>query len=176
MLAHFFTTNDESLKKELIKSAIEKVVSSRIMMPIEKFKDNQSVYFGDTGYLVHNSTEIPEDLNWMFMAIELDNKTRSNSELLSSILTEENISEAMDIVSALSAVSNPVATAITKLVTLLGKQITTVFKNDRDDQAGLFLASFIRKVHYINGKRDREDVPDLTSNMFLDYTIFAFEE
>lgn len=176
MLADFFTTNDDSIKNELVKQAVEKVVSSRITMPIQKFKDNQQVYFGDTGYIVHKSDTIPKDLNWMFLAIELDGKTRSNAKLVSSILTDDNISTIVDSISTLASVTNPVAGAITKLVTLIAKATTEVFKNDRDDQAGLFLTSFIEREHYPFGKRDREDVPDLTANMFLDYTIFGYKE
>lgn len=175
MLQEFFQTNDTKIKKELITQAIEEVVSSRILMPIQKFKDNQQVYFGDTGYIVFKSKNIPEDLNWMFLAIELDHKTRTNASLLSDILTDKNLTAVIDSISSLASITNPVASAVTKLTTFTAKALTEVFKNNRDDQAGLFLASFIEKKHYPFGKRDKEDVPDLTANMFLDYTLFAYE-
>lgn len=89
MLQEFFHTSDAAIKKELIIQAIEEVVNSRILLPIQKFKDNQQVYFGDTGYIVFKSKTIPEDLNWMFLAIELDNKTRTNANLLIAILTDK---------------------------------------------------------------------------------------
>lgn len=176
MLDDFFKTNDEQAKKELVKKAIEQVVSSRILMPIQKFKDNQVVYFGDTGYIVYKSEKIPEDLNWMFLAIELDKNTRTNAELANSILTDDNISTAVDSISTLASVASPVAGAITKLVTFAAKAITDILKNNKDDQAGLFIASYIQKEHYPHGKRDKEDVPDLTSNMFIDYTIFGYDD
>jgi hypothetical protein len=175
MLQEFFQTNNTKIKKELITQAIEEVVSSRILMPIQKFKDNQQVYFGDTGYIVFKSKTIPEDLNWMFLAIELDHKTRTNATLLSDILTDKNLTAVVDSISSLASITNPVASAVTKLTTFTAKALTEVFKNNRDDQAGLFLASFIEKEHYPFGKRDKEDVPDLTANMFLDYTLFAYE-
>lgn len=174
MLQHFFDSNDDHDKRELIKQAVTKVVSSRIVTPIHKVKDNQSLYFGDTGYIVHKSDETPSDLNWMLLAIELDNNTRDNAELLSNILTDDNISTIVNTVSTLASISNPVASAITKLVTLVAKQLTEVFKNDKDDQAGLYISSFIKEADYPNGKRDKQDVPDLSANMFLDYTIFAY--
>jgi len=174
MLKDFFDTNDENVKKEIIKQAVSKVISSRIMMPIHKFKDNQQVYFGDTGYILHKSEEIPDDLNWMFLAFELDSNTRNNAELISSILTDENISTVTNSIASLASISNPITEAVTKLTTFVGEAVTTIFKNDKDDQAGFFLASFIKELHYQNGKRDRQDVPDLTGNMFVDYTIFAF--
>ena len=67
---------------------------------------------------------------------------------------------------------NPYNKKIKKII--FSSVVPEVFKNNRDDQAGLFLASFIEKEHYPFGKRDKEDVPDLTANMFLDYTLFAY--
>lgn len=176
MLEGFFSTTDENKRKEMVKQVVESVISSRVIMPIQKFRDNQQVFFGDTGYIVYKSKTIPDDLNWMFLAIELDSRIRSNSELARAILTDESIALLVNSVSMLTGTPNPVAGAITKISTFVAKAVTEVFKNNRDDQAGLFLASFIRKEHYPNGKRDKEDVPDLTANMFLDYTIFAYED
>lgn len=176
MLHHFFSTNDAETKKEIIKQAIEKVISSRIILPIEKFKDNQQVYFGDTGYIVYKSEVIPKDLNWMFLAIELDGKTRETASLIESILTKDNISTVVKSIETLASITNPVSAAVTELSLFVAKTLTVIFKNNKDDQAGLFLASYIDKVHYPFGKRDKEDVPDMTNNMFIDYTIFSYKE
>lgn len=174
MLEGFFKTNHSALRRDLVIQAVGKVVSSRIIMPIQKFKDNQEIFFGDSGYIVYRSEEIPEDLNWIFLAIELDHRTRDNAELTSLLVTENNITNIVDSIASLSNSENPVVHAITKLTTFIAKAITEIFKSDRDDQAGLFLTSFIKKEHYPNGKRDKKNVPDLTSNMLIDYTIFAY--
>lgn len=174
MLEDFFNTNDADVKKELIKQAISKVLSSRIIMPIQKFKDNQEVFFGDTGFILHKSETIPKDLNWMFLAVELDSPSRDNAALIGSILTDENISTVTNSITTLAGIANPIATAITQLSTFVAGAVTQVFKNNKDDQAGLFLTSFIEKIHYPNGKREKEDARDLTDNMLVDYTIFAF--
>ena len=63
MLEDFFNTNSSRAKRKFVKQAIEKVISSRILIPIQKFKDNQEIFFGDTGYIVYQSDTIPEDLN-----------------------------------------------------------------------------------------------------------------
>jgi hypothetical protein len=78
-LKDFFHTNNEDEKKEIIRGAVEQVISSRIILPVAKIRDNQTIYFGDTGYIVHKSNSIPQDLNWMFLAIEMDEKTRTNA-------------------------------------------------------------------------------------------------
>lgn len=174
MLEDFFNTNNRMAKRKFVKQAIEKVVNSRILMPIQKFKDNQEIFFGDTGYIVYQSETIPEELNWMFLAIELDQKTRTNAELISLLLADNTISDVVDSIANIAGVENPIINAITKLTTIIAKAVTEIFKNDRDDQAGLFLASFIRKEDYPFGKRDKKNVPDLTANMLIDYTIFGF--
>ena len=151
------------------------MISSRILIPIQKFKDNQEIFFGDTGYIVYQSDTIPEDLNWMFLAIELDQKTRSNAELLSLVLADNTISDVIDSIINIAGVENSLMNAITKLTTFIAKSVTEILKHDRDDQAGLFLTSFIRKEDYPFGKRDKKNVPDLTANMFIDYTIFGYK-
>lgn len=174
MLQEFFDTNDEQKKKEVVKQAMEKVISSRIMVPIQKVKDGQEVFFGDTGYVVHKSEDTPEDLNWMLLAIELDKKTRDNSKLVSEVLTNDNISSAITAISTLAGLANPVAAAITSISAIVSKAVIKISQNKKDDQVGLLLTSFIQKEHYPHGTRDKQDVPDLTNNMFVDYTIFAY--
>jgi len=174
MLGDFFNTNHSVLKRDLVIQAVKKVVSSRIIMPIQKFKDNQEIFFGDSGYIVYRSEEIPEDLNWILLAIELDHKTRDNAKLIRQLTSENKITDIVDAMANLSNIENPIVHAITKLTTFVAKAITEIFKSDRDDQAGLFLTSFIKKEHYPYGKRDKKNVPDLTSNMLIDYTIFAY--
>ena len=111
----------------------------------------------------------------MFLAIELDQKTRSNAELLSLVLADNTISDVIDSIINIAGVENSLMNAITKLTTFIAKSVTEILKHDRDDQAGLFLTSFIRKEHYPFGKRDKKNAPDLTANMFIDYTIFGYK-
>lgn len=174
MLADFFKTNDDKQKKELIKQAVTKVVSSRIMPEIQKIKDNQIIYFGDCGYNLYVSETIPDNFNWLLLAIDIDKKQRDNAALMGDILTDKNIGSMVTSIGSLATLSNPVTAAVTSLTSMVADSLIKVFKQERDDQAGLLLTSFIRSQHYPYGKRDREDVPDTTGNMFIDYTIFAF--
>jgi hypothetical protein len=174
MLNDFFRTNDDNQKKELVKQAVTKVISSRIMPEIQKIKDNQIIYFGDCGYNVFVSENIPKDLNWMLLAVESDSRIRDNAALVKSILTEKNITTIVGAIGSLASLSNPLTSVITTLLSLVSDALIEIFKHDKDDQAGLLLTSFIQQQHYPNGKRDKEDVPDTTGNMFIDYTIFAY--
>lgn len=174
MLDDFFKTNDEAEKKELIKQAVTKVVGSRIMPTMQKIKDRQTIYFGDTGYIVYKSEAIPTELNWMLLAVESDGKTRSNAQLLSSVLTDKNVTSMVGAIASLASLSNPVTAAITTLSTIVAGSLTKIFKDDRDDQVGLLLTSFIEKKDYPFGKMDKQDVVDTTNNMFVDFTVFSY--
>ncbi len=110
----------------------------------------------------------------MLLAIDIDKKQRDNAALMGDILTDKNIGSMVTSIGSLATLSNPVTAAVTSLTSMVADSLIKVFKQERDDQAGLLLTSFIRSQHYPYGKRDREDVPDTTGNMFIDYTIFAF--
>jgi len=175
MLNDFYYTNDENQKKELVKQAVNQVLSSRVLPEIQKIKDNQTIYFGDTGYILFKSKTIPADLNWMLLAFESDRRTRDNAKLIGKIVTDKNITSIVGAIASLASLSNPVSAAITTLSSIVAGALVEVFGQDKDDQVGLFLTSFIEKEHYPNGKRDKEDVMDSTGNMFVDYTIFGYQ-
>ena len=44
---------------------------------------------------------------------------------------------------------------------------------NRDDQVGLNYLSINRIEHYPNGERKRNDEPDLSNNVRVDYSIFG---
>jgi hypothetical protein len=175
MLNDFFQENDETKKMELIKQAITKVLSSRVMPEIQRIKDNQAIYFGDTGYILYKSATIPTDLNWMLLAIKSNKRVRDNAKLAEKILIQQNITSVVRTIASLASLSNPVSAAITTLSSIVADTLIEVYKNKKDKQLGLLLTSFIDKEHYPNGKRDKENVVDSTGNMFIDYTIFGYQ-
>jgi len=174
MLDDFYNTNDDNLKKELVKQAVTKVLSSRIMPVIQKIKDNQTIFFGDSGYNVLVSETTPTDLNWMLMAIKSNKKTRDNAELAKAILTDTTISSIVGAIATLASLSNPVTAAITALSSIVADALIEIYSNDKDKQLGLLLTSFTQNEHYPHGKRDVQNTSDTTGNMHIDYTIFAF--
>ena len=44
-----------------------------------------------------------------------------------------------------------------------------------DEMIGVLCMSLNRLKHYRHGERKRDNVPDLTNNMFVDYSIFGFD-
>ncbi|SFU32182.1 hypothetical protein SAMN05216480_101714 [Pustulibacterium marinum] len=174
-ITDYLATNDVDEKKEILKSSVSKIVSSRVMPEIQKVKDNQVIYFGDTGYNLFVSETIPQDLNWMLLAIESDGKTRETTQIIDSILTDEKITDIVEKFNDITKVSGATASMVTALTSIVADTLIALFKEDKDDQIGLLLTSFIKQQHYPNGKRDKENIPDATGNMFTDYTIFGFE-
>ncbi|ADQ79030.1 hypothetical protein Palpr_0879 [Paludibacter propionicigenes WB4] len=174
MLNEFFRTSDAAQKRELVSQAVARVVSSRVMPQIQRVKDHQIIYFGDTGYNVFVSDTIPESINWMLMAIKSNQELVDNATLLSQILTGKNISTLVSTIGMLSSASSPVTSAVSTLTTLVAESILKLCANSKDRQLGLLLTSFTRQEHYPFGKRDSQNVPDATGNMKVDYTIFGF--
>ena len=174
MLNEFYRTSDAAVKKELIAQAVNKVLSSRIMPQIQRIKDNQVIYFGDTGYNVFVNDTIPQDLNWMLLAIKSNQQMVDNATLAGEILTEQNLTSLVGTIAMLSGMSSPVTAAVSTLTLLVAQSELKICTNTKDHQLGLLLTSFVRQEHYPNGKRDAQDVPDATGNMKVDYTIFGF--
>ena len=174
MLNEFYRTSDAAVKKELVAQAVNKVLSSRIMPQIQRIKDNQVIYFGDTGYNVFVNDTIPQDLNWMLLAIKSNQQLVDNATLAGEILTEQNLNSLVATIAMLSGMASPVTAAVSTLTLLVAQSVLKVCTNAKDHQLGLLLTSFVRQEHYPNGKRDVQDVPDATGNMKVDYTIFGF--
>jgi len=173
-LNEFYRTSDAAVKKELIAQAVNKVLNSRIMPQIQRIKDNQVIYFGDTGYNVFVNDTIPQDLNWMLLAIKSSQQLVDNATLAGEIITEQNLNSLVVTIAMLAGVASPVTAAVSTLTLLVAQSVLKVCTNAKDHQLGLLLTSFVRQEHYPNGKRDAQDVPDATGNMKVDYTIFGF--
>lgn len=172
----FFETNDDAIKKQIIKEAIANVVQSRILMPIYKVKDGSIITFGDTGYIVYENETIPKDFSWQLIGIELDKRMRDKAVLLQQLLIDANVQPIIKEIEALSLKSSSIKGAVVLLSKLVVNTILTLAKNDKDDQIGYFLSSFIEPLDYPHGIRNKQDVPDLTGNMFVDYSIFGYKE
>jgi hypothetical protein len=174
MINEFFRTTDVIQKKELVSQAVARVVSSRVLPEIQRVKDNQLIFFGDTGYNVFVADTIPESINWMLLAVKSNQQTIDNTTLLSQILTEQNLTKLVGTIGLLASAASPVTAAVSALTTLVAESVLHLCANTKDRQLGLLLTSFTRQEHYPYGKRDMQNVPDATGNMKVDYTIFGF--
>src|SRR5262245_22691447 len=71
-LDELINTNDETIKREMVKNLVKEIAALRELTTIENVKDNHIMTFGDTGYVLFQSKNIPEDFNWTFIALESD--------------------------------------------------------------------------------------------------------
>ncbi len=79
-------------------------------------------------------------------------------------------SSALTLLATAATPQLPAAAAIAKFVS---RAIPQVLVRNRDDQVGLYYLSLNRMKHYPNGERKRDDVPDLTNNVRVDYPILG---
>lgn len=176
-LTEFIQTHDEAAKKEILKTAVENVISSRILTEIENVKDNHSMMFGDTGYVLYQTEKIPECFNWNLIAYESDKRHRETTDLIDDITNNPTFSSFTGTQGGiLKNVPNPAFKAYNEIAKHAIETISKVAKNNRDDMIGILFMLLNRKEHYKHGERKVDDVPDLTNNMLIDYSIFGFEE
>ncbi|WP_026995801.1 hypothetical protein [Flectobacillus major] len=173
----FIQTNDATEKQEIIKRGVESVIGSRILTEIENVKDGHQMTFGDTGFVLYQSKAIPESFDWQFIAYESDKNIRDTATMVNDILTGTDLNKfAGNLSTIIKNVPNPTFTASIAITNLAINTIAQVAKKNKDDMIGILMMSLNRREHYLHGERKRDDVPDLTNNMMVDYSIFAFDE
>jgi hypothetical protein len=170
-------TVDEAQQKAIMEKAVASVVGSRILTTVENVRDNQTLTFGDTGFSVFFSDKIPDNFDWQLAVIESDQDIRDDAAWVSDIVAHEDFGKlTKHIGSLITAVPNPAYTA----AVLIGKFALEIAiksgKKNKDDQLGLLYMSLNRKQHYPFGKRDVQDVDDLTGNIKVDYSIFGIND
>jgi hypothetical protein len=173
MLKEFFRNSNINVKRELVSQAVARVISSRVIPQIQHVKDDQHIYFGNTGYNIFVSSTIPHNINWMLLAVKSNQQKVDNVDLLTEILTKKNLTNMINSISLAAGATSPVTVAVNTLATLVAESILKL-GTPKDKQLGLLLTSFTRQEHYPYGKCDAQNAPDVTGNMEVDYTIFGF--
>jgi len=175
-LTDYLLSNDEEQKKAILKAAIENVISSRILTEIENVKDNHIMTFGDTGYVLFQSEKIPANFDWNFIAYESDKNVRDTAAMVDNIINDDAFTKfSSNLGSLLKNIPNPAYLAYTEIAKFSINIIAKVAKNNKDDMIGILYMSLNRMEHYLHGERKKDDVPDLTNNMLIDYSIFGYE-
>jgi hypothetical protein len=167
-------TTDPVLKKQIIQAAVQSVLSAKVLMQLDNVKDGHQMTFGDTGYSLYTTNRIPVSFNWSLMLLEVDEDINNLGKSIDGVINAPEFDGFVDNVLILaSAAANPAAAigvAIAKYV--FGLVADTMIKK-KDDQIGIAYQSFNRFEHYPHGERKRDDVPDLSNNVRIDYSIFG---
>lgn len=169
-------TNDPGRKRDLLAAAVAEVVSSRVLTTIQNVTDNHEMTFGDTGYVLYQSDNIPEHFNWILLAVESDRDVRSIGEEMNSVVHDQGFDHFIaNVLSLAAAAANPSYVAAVGIAKFVTKVIADQRGKNKDDLIGVLYTSLNRREHYHHGERKRNNIPDLTNNMFVDYSMFGFD-
>ena len=172
----FMRETDPAKKRQLAAAMVAQVVSNRLLATIDNVKDDQTMTFGDTGYVVFQADMIPLDFNWCLVALEDDGDVRDVGSSIDEVLQNPGFdSFALNLAVLVGAATNPAFTAGMVVAKFVAEVVADNLKKKKDDLAGLLYMSLNRREHYPHGERKRDEVTDLTGNMLVDYSLFGFE-
>jgi hypothetical protein len=175
-MSEFLATHDPLRRKEIVGELTKRVLSSRKIAPIENVKDDQILTFGDTGYVLYQTETIPASFNWNFLAIELDEAERDDAERLQKIVTEPAFDKFTgNLFNTLAKAPTPGLQAVVSVGKFITSSIMQDLNHSKNDLIGVLFTSLNRREHYPHGERKKDDVADLSGNMWVDYSMFGVE-
>ncbi|MDR3245567.1 MAG: DUF5675 family protein, partial [Prevotellaceae bacterium] len=72
--------------------------------------------------------------------------------------------------------TNPAIAGAISIGKIVAKIVWEKLLNNKDDLVGFWQVSLNRTEHYPHGILDKQDIPDTTQNILVDYTLFGFEK
>ncbi len=167
-------TTNPAAKRQLIQAAAQSVLSAKILMQLDNVSDGHQMTFGDTGYALYTSDHIPVAFNWSLMIFEIDEDINALGKKIEGIINAPGFDGfAENLLTLAAAAANPAAAAGVAIAKYVFGRIADAMIENKDDQVGLAYQSFNRFEHYPHGERKRDDVPDLSNNVLIDYSIFG---
>ncbi len=175
-LGELLATDNPRRKQALAELAVARVINSRILTTIENVTDNHEMTFGDTGYVLYQAERIPEQFDWILLAIESDQDLRDLGQEMNQVLQSDSFQSTFEQTLALAATAaNPSYSAAVNIGKLVTKLLAQQYRQNEDDMIGILYTSLNRREHYPHGERKKDKVADLTNNMFVDYSLFGFD-
>lgn len=169
-LEPLMAATERTEQRKHFKAIVKRVVSARQLLTVDNVKDGHEFTFGDEGYVLYQANNIPDDLHLCFLAIEDDGDVRNTGSIVSAVVKDDGFDDFLsNLLVALGTATNPALLAGIAAAKYATHVISQNLKNNEDDQAGLLYMSLNRQEHYRHGERKKDNVPDLTGNMFLDY-------
>jgi len=167
-------TTSVKKKKQIIQTATQTVLASKVLMQVDHVKDGHQMTFGDTGYALWTADKIPTSFNWSLLAFEIDEDINTLGKNIDAIVKSDAFNGfAANLLTILGAATNPAAVAGVAIAKFAFGIIAEAMLENKDDQIGVAYQSFNRFEHYPHGERKKDDVPDLSNNIFIDYSIFG---
>ena len=164
-------------RERLLAAAARKVAATRVVAAVDHVKDGHVMTFGDAGYVLFQSKRIPEQLHWTLLAVESDRDVREIGAAIEAAASGENLSAlAREVAVLLSAAASPAFAAGVAIAKHLAAGLAAALKRNREDMIGALYMSLNRREHYPHVERKRDDVADLTGNMWVDYSLFGYDQ
>jgi len=141
---------------------------------VDEIRDGHVLTFGDSGYALYTAMRIPVSLNWTFLILESDEDVVELGRRIDTVVDGKDFDTfATSALTLLATAVTPQLTAAAAIAKFVSRAIPQVLVRNRDDQVGLYYLSLNRMEQYPNGERKRDDVPDLSNNVRVDYSIFG---
>jgi hypothetical protein len=170
--------SDEAARKQKLLDAVQieanKFAQSN-SIEINGVKDNQSLTFGEAGLIIYQSDFIPAALHVQLWVIESDEDIRRVVMDVDQVVESAAFKGLTTAVGFALAVTNPILTAAISVGGVLTQLLRQKLRNNKDDLVGYWQCLLNRNEHYPYCVRDKQDVPDTTGNIQVDYTLFGFE-
>ena len=167
-------TSDPAAKRKILRDASRQMLSVKEFIQVDEIRDGHVLTFGDSGYALYTAMRIPVSLNWTFLILESDEDLVELGRRIDTVVDGKDFDTfATSAITLLAAAATPQLTAAAAIAKFVSRAIPQVLVRNRDDQVGLYYLSLNRMEHYPNGERKRDDVPDLSNNVRVDYSIFG---
>jgi hypothetical protein len=167
-------TSDPDTTRKILRDASRQMLSVKEFIQVDEIRDGHVLTFGDSGYALYTAMRIPVSLNWTFLILESDEDLVELGRRIDTVVDGKDFDTfATSALALLATAVTPQLTAAAAIAKFVSRAIPQVLVRNRDDQVGLYYLSLNRMEHYPNGERKRDDVPDLTNNVRVDYSIFG---
>jgi len=167
------TTKNDTAKHDIVAAATQEILSSTQLFAVENVRDGHKLTFGDTGFALLTARKIPTAFNWSLLAFELDDDVRGIGEGLSGVIDDPGFDNFAGGVVQFIGAGNPAAAAGAAIVKFIFGVVAGSMLRNQNDRIGVVHQSLNRFEHYPYGERKRDDVPDLSGNLRIDYSIFG---
>jgi flagellar protein FlgJ len=169
---------NEAARHRKLQEAIDAEVNrfaQSASLEINGVKDNQSLLFGDSGLVIYQSDTIPAVLDLQLWVIESDEDVRRFALDAGQVVDSDAFKSLFAVVEAVLVATNPVLSGAIAVGSIVANLLRQKLLTNKDDLVGYWHATLNRAEHYPHGARDKQDVPDTTGNIQVDYTLFGFE-
>jgi hypothetical protein len=170
--------DDASRRQKLLDAVLSEAdnFAQSYHLAIDGVRDNQTLLFGETGLLLYRSESIPDALHLQLWVIESDEDVRRWALDADKVMDSDAFKGLVAATTTALAITNPILTASIGVGSVFVNLLRQKLREKKDDLVGYWQCDLNRAEHYPHGTRDRQDVPDTTGNIQVDYTLFGITD